>query len=199
MGTDRVIAIIDRNWSRSEALLAAVSTELDHLDADELMVVADHDDERTLDSLGQIALGEPRLTVRTAAPGTDDHQRLELGLFTRPLPDRLLVLGRGAEAWEGLMFLSMVLYRRPGVAGITSRSPGRPADERALLAHGGIFDTGALCAVGGFVGTDGRPLQHRLRQLGHSLLELTAPSISEALVEPAATADHRCEQLLVRS
>lgn len=195
MGTDRVLAIIERHGDRSESVLATASTELDHLDADELMVVVDHDDQHTLARLRQLAVSEPRLRIRTVAPEVGERDRLEVGLFDRPLPDRLLVLGRGVHAWDEVKFLSMVLHRHPSAAGIISAARPGTADARTLLTHGGVFMASALCAAGGFASDDARALRTRLNEAGHGLVTLTAPRNGR----PALRASQRAERELVQA
>ena len=104
--------------------------------------------------------------VSSRAGGLLPVARLDAGLFTRPLPDRVLVVGSAPSCSASeLAFLNTMLDLRPELSGVVAAACPGPG-VGTLLTHGGIFRGGLLCQAGGFAGDGRRSVRDRLEALG---------------------------------
>jgi hypothetical protein len=109
---------------------------------------------------------EVDIVVSPRTDGLLDVARLDAGLFTRPLPDRLIVVGRHPSCTpKELVFLDTMLDLRPDLSAVVAAEVSGPGID-ALLAHGGIFRGGPLCQVGGFAGDGRRSVRSRIEAFG---------------------------------
>lgn len=149
-----------------------------------LLVVADdprteHDMARRAAAALDLLPGVPdaEVVVSQRARGRSAVERLDAGLFTRPLPDRLLVVGRRASCSPTeLAFLHHMLDLRPELCAVTAaESAGRGVD--ALLGLGAIFQGGPACQAGGFAGDARGSIVERIERLGfaHALVPAAPP------------------------
>lgn len=121
-----------------------------------------------LDWLGPDA----ELLVAARTPGVAAVSRLDGGLFTRPLPDRLLVVGRDVSCSpRALTLLNEALDVGPDL-GAVMRCPGTRDGVHTALEYGGAFRGGPMCQAGGFAGD--RPFSDRLGDVGFPSTHLAA-------------------------
>lgn len=146
-----------------------------------LIVAEDARGERDMVGRAEAALadlaGVPDVEI-LVSPRSDGRlpvARLDAGVFTRPLPDRIVVVGRDRScAPAELAFLNTMLDLRPELSAVTAgRCPGQELGP--LLALGGIFRGGPLCQAGGFAGDGRRSVQDRLTAMGFASTVLTEP------------------------
>ncbi|HSP01866.1 MAG TPA: hypothetical protein VLR27_00090 [Acidimicrobiales bacterium] len=120
--------------------------------------------EAALEELSSVP--EVEIVVSPRTDGLLDVARLDAWLFTRPLPDRLIVVGRHPSCTpKELAFLDTMLDLRPDLSAVVAAETSGPGVD-ALLAHGGIFRGGPLCQVGGFAGDGRRPVRARIEASG---------------------------------
>lgn len=114
--------------------------------------------------------------------------RLDVGLFTRPLPDRLVVVGRDQRCTpSALASMLRTLDLAPDVCAVT-QGGGRGPGVDSLLEAGGAFRGGPMCQAGGFAGDGRRGLAERLAQLGFSSIVL--PEDPERPIDVSPPARH---------
>lgn len=138
-----------------------------------LLVVAEDDTSQRLmvrrarAALEEMTSGDAaEIVVSPRGTGLHPVARLDAGLFTRPLPDRLLVVGSDPSCSPAEMaFLDTVLDLRPELSAATL-DPVLSIDVESLLALGGIFRGGPLCQAGGFAGDGRRSIADRLAAMG---------------------------------
>lgn len=121
-----------------------------------------------LDWLGSDA--EVLVTARTA--GVAAVTRLDGGLFTRPLPDQLLVVGRDASCSPRALTLLIEALDVDPDLGAVMRCVGSRDDVHSALEYGGAFRGGPMCQAGGFDGA--RPFTERLVEVGFASTHLAA-------------------------
>lgn len=117
-------------------------------------------------------LGGPEIRLVPVTVTTTMVDRLDAGLFLRPLPDSLVVVGYEPACSSAQMcFLSSLLEFHRDLAGVTTGGESSATTE-GMVRHGGAFRTGALLSAGGFL-EDGRgPLHERLVSLGYQTMAL---------------------------
>lgn len=109
---------------------------------------------------------EVEVVVSPRTDGLVAVARLDAWLFTRPLPDRLIVVGRHPSCTpKELAFFATMLDLRPDLSAVVAAETSGPGVD-ALLTHGGIFRGGALCQVGGFAGDGRRSIRARIEASG---------------------------------
>lgn len=130
------------------------------------------------------ALGGPEIRLVPVPVTTTMVDRLDAGLFLRPLPDPLVVVGYEPSCSSAQMcFLSSFLEFRRDLAGVTTGGESSATTE-GIVRHGGAFRTGALLSAGGFLGDGRRPLHERLVSLDYQTMAL--PTSNGRLAEMSA-------------
>lgn len=150
----------------------AITIADDHAhDGDVEIVVIRSSSLRGASALDRVVLQDPRTRMVTN-DGHDHVDHLDVGLFLRPLPTTVAVVG-DTTAWLRDMILIAGMIERAGVGAAITRD-ARHHVARTLLGHGGVFAAGPLCTAGGFSG-HGAPgsIQDRLEWLGFTTLELS--------------------------
>lgn len=115
------------------------------------------------------------ILVSPRSDGRMPVARLDAGVFTRPLPDRVIVVGRDRSCSPAeLAFMNTMLDLRPELSAVTAEAcPG--LEVAPLLATGGIFAAGPLCQAGGFAGDGRRSVRERLAAVGFASSVLPEP------------------------
>lgn len=164
------LLIVPECASEARALLARCRRVASRRDIDEVEIVLVMDEGGVVSPLARLARPEIRVVQVPAA--TPMVERLDAGLFLRPLPDQLIVVGRDPACSSAEMFfLVMLLELRPDLAAIATDHDG-PDPTAGVLVHGGAFRPGALVSAGGFAGDGRRPLPVRLDSLGYDTIVL---------------------------
>ena len=116
------------------------------------------------------------VVVSPRGDGRGAAARLDAAVFTRPLPDRVVVVGRDPSCSPAeIAFLDTVLDLRPELSAATvAACPG--ADLAPLLVLGGVFRGGPLCQAGGFTGDGRRSVADRIEALGFASAVLPDPT-----------------------
>lgn len=146
-----------------------------------LIVAEDARQERDMVRRAESALSDlsgvpdAEILVSSRTDGRLPVARLDAGTFTRPLPDRVVVVGRDRSCTPAeLAFLNTMLDLRPELCAVTAAAcPG--LELGPLLAHGGIFRAGPLCQVGGFAGDGRRSVRERLGGVGFASATMPEP------------------------
>lgn len=108
----------------------------------------------------------------------EDPARLDAALLRRPLAEVFVVVGRHRLSTPDEIGLMLgLLGLRRDLAAIYGESEGSDVDS--ILEHGGVFWTGPLCSVGGFLGDGLRSVHDRLISAGSDVVLL--PGRSEAV------------------
>lgn len=131
---------------------------------------------RWLPTMGESA----RFLAVPLATGAVD--RLDAGLFLRPLPEQVIVVGRDATfSAAEVCFVLFLLELRSDLAAITSDSEV-PNEAEMIAQYGGAFRAGALLSAGAFRGDGRRRLHARLTSLGYDTVAmLPTGALSEDL------------------
>lgn len=146
-----------------------------------LIVAEDAREERDMVGRAEAALADlsrvpdAEIVVSPRSDGRLAVARLDAGLFTRPLPDRVVVVGRDRSCSPAeLAFLNTMLDLRPELSAVTA-APCPGLELAPLLEHGGIFGGGQLCQAGGFAGDGRRSVRERLTAVGFASAILPEP------------------------
>jgi hypothetical protein len=108
----------------------------------------------------------------------DDASRLDVGLFLRPLPVTVAVVGRSTRTVLPDMVPIYGLLLNAGIGAMTTG--GDLGNEvRSFLEDGAVFGAGPLCVAGGFSGDPHRSVHERLDAVGFPAIELPASSIKD--------------------
>lgn len=119
--------------------------------------------------------GGPQIAVSPRHSGLRVPARLDEGLYTRPLPDGLVVLGRHASCSSAVIArLAAALQSRPDLCAVTAAATTLVSDEE-LVMYGAAFRSGALCQAGGFVGDGHRSVRERLGAIGFGPVATLSP------------------------
>lgn len=111
--------------------------------------------------------------------------RLDCGLYTRPLPDRLVLVGRDRSCSAAVIAdLATSLRRSPELVAVTVGAPV-VSSLGELVDLGAAFRGGPVCQAGGFGGDACGPVQDRLAALGFVYAQVHA-SHGETVGDPSA-------------
>lgn len=158
----RLLIVADRPSEAVEPLSRArhAASALDG-EAEIVLVVNDSDVVRRW-----AALVAPEVRLVPVDPWSSVDERLEAGLLLRPLPSRLIVVGRDPSfSPTEMRFLSMLLDLRTDLGAVTADDDHlRSLDT--VVERGGAFRPGLLVPAGGFVGDGRRSVQERLAAVG---------------------------------
>lgn len=155
---------------------AAVAASGDDLDATEVVVLS-HVAPRSDGTLWRAATETPGVELR-CRPGALDARLLDVGLFARPLPTAVAVLG-DSSSWA--LDAALITPALVG-AGVGAVVPAGACDRHlsCLLHRGGVFAAGPLTVAGGFAGPGSATIRSRLHRVGYATLELPAtPGLSD--------------------
>jgi hypothetical protein len=133
---------------------------------------------------------DPRVRLVTTNTRSRSHM-LDIGLFLRPLPSAVAIVGSGSP-WLADMALVAPMLVPAGIGAAVAYDP-RALRVDPLMRHGGVFAAGPLCAAGGFVGDGVRPVPERLESIGFATMELptgidhaAAPGPATIVASPSA-------------
>lgn len=128
------------------------------------------------------------ISVSPVESPLDPLARLDEGLFTRPLPDRLVVVGRHRSCTSAVIArLAGALDGPSASCAVTAVAPP-VAGDAGLLEMGAGFRGGPLCQAGGFTGDGRRDVHDRLVAIGFESIAVLAPSVQQVPVRRAVRA-----------
>lgn len=167
--------------SSLQRAVLAVTTNGEDLDAVDIVLIS-HTDLRRGGRLAAAVTDEPRVRVHIDRRIGDLHM-LDVGLYVRPLPAAVAVLG-DRSSWALDAALAMPTLIDAGVGAVVPYGTC-VEDVALLLRHGAVFAAGPLCAAGGFAGDGVRSILDRLGGLGYATVELAPTTTATPSTVPA--------------